>query len=111
VEFDGPGDRWSPETLLVAALVDCFVLTFRAVARAGKLPWASLDCQIEGTLAREQGVSRFTAFTLRASLVVPPGVDVEAATSAMHKAEANCLISNSLSGTRELIATVEVTAG
>jgi organic hydroperoxide reductase OsmC/OhrA len=33
-EFDGPGDRWSPETLLVAAVGDCLILTFRAVARA-----------------------------------------------------------------------------
>ena len=31
-EFDGPGDRWSPETLLVAAVSSCYVLTFRAVA-------------------------------------------------------------------------------
>jgi organic hydroperoxide reductase OsmC/OhrA len=23
VEFDGPGDRWSPETLLVGAIADC----------------------------------------------------------------------------------------
>jgi organic hydroperoxide reductase OsmC/OhrA len=23
-EFDGPGNRWSPETLLVAAVGDCF---------------------------------------------------------------------------------------
>ena len=29
-EFGGPGDRWSPETLLVAAVADCFILTFRA---------------------------------------------------------------------------------
>ena len=37
-EFGGPGDRWSPETLLVAAVADCFVLTFRAIARASQLP-------------------------------------------------------------------------
>ena len=35
-EFGGPGDRWSPETLLVGAVANCFVLTFRAVARASK---------------------------------------------------------------------------
>ena len=29
-EFDGPGGRWSPETLLVGAVADCFILTFRA---------------------------------------------------------------------------------
>jgi organic hydroperoxide reductase OsmC/OhrA len=31
-EFGGPGDRWSPETLLAAAVGDCFVLTFRAAS-------------------------------------------------------------------------------
>ena len=25
-EFGGPGDRWSPETLLVGAVADCFIL-------------------------------------------------------------------------------------
>src|SRR5262249_3918607 len=31
-QYGGPGDQWSPETLLVAAAADCFVLTFRAIA-------------------------------------------------------------------------------
>lgn len=49
-QFDGPGGRWSPETLLVGAVADCFVLTFRAIARASKLSWLSLDCDVMGTL-------------------------------------------------------------
>src|SRR5947207_6979951 len=48
-EFGGPGDRWSPETLLTAAVGDCFLLTFRAVARAAKLPWTALECAVSGT--------------------------------------------------------------
>ena len=108
VEFDGPGDRWSPETLLTAAIIDCFVLTFRAIARAGKLPWISLDCDIEGTLERDQGVSRFTGFRINARLGVPAGTYVEAAERAMHKAEAGCLISNSLLAHPELTATVTI---
>ena len=34
--FDGPGNLWSPETLLVAAVADCFALTFRAIAKASQ---------------------------------------------------------------------------
>jgi len=109
-EFDGPGDRWSPETLLAGAIIDCFILTFRAVARAGKLPWISLDCDIEGTLERDQGVTRFTGFRINARLGVPAGADVEAAERAMHKAEANCLISNSLLAHPELTASVVTVA-
>src|SRR4051812_31810417 len=59
-EFDGPGDRWSPETLLVGAVGDCFVLTFRAIARASKVAWTALECEVIGTLDRVDRVTQFT---------------------------------------------------
>jgi len=31
-EFGGAGDQWSPETLLITAVADCFVLSFRTKA-------------------------------------------------------------------------------
>jgi organic hydroperoxide reductase OsmC/OhrA len=65
-EFDGPGNRWSPETLLVGAVADCFILTFRAIARASKLPWISLDCEVSGTLDCVERVTQFTRFDMRA---------------------------------------------
>ena len=72
-EFDGPGDRWSPETLLVAAVADCFVLTFRPIARLSKLPWLSLTCDVVGTVERVERVTQFTGFVVRARLRVPAG--------------------------------------
>ena len=107
VEFDGPGDRWSPETLLIGAIADCFILTFRAVARASHVPWLELDVNVVGTLEREQGNSRFTRYTVQAQLRVPAGSNVEAAERALHKAEAGCLISNSLSGSVLLEVDIE----
>src|SRR5438034_459518 len=59
-QYGGPGDQWSPETLLVAAAADCFVLTFRAVAAASKLGWRRVECDAEGVLDRRDGVVRFT---------------------------------------------------
>jgi organic hydroperoxide reductase OsmC/OhrA len=50
-EFGGPGDQWSPETRLVAALADCFVLTFRAITGVSRFPWISLTCEVAGTAA------------------------------------------------------------
>jgi len=107
-EFDGPGDLWSPETLLCAALADCLLMTFRAIARASRIPWQALEVSVEGTLEREQGNSHFTRFAIDARLQVPAGVDPALAERALHKAEAGCLISNSLKGERVLTATVEV---
>lgn len=108
IEFGGPGDRWSPETLLVAAVADCFLLTFRAVAQASKLPWLMLRCDVEGTLDRVERVMQFTRFALRAYLEVPPGADSELARRTLQKAEQACLISNSLKAESTLESVVEV---
>lgn len=96
VEFDGPGDAWSPEGLLVAAVADCFILTFRAVARAAKLEWSSLEVKVAGVLDRENGVTAFVGFDVTAYLRVAPGTDPEQAELALHRAERGCLVSNSL---------------
>ena len=105
-EFDGPGDRWSPETLLCAAVADCFLLSFRGVARAQKLPWSSLQCEVQGTLDRIDGKSRFTHMLVKAALVVPEGTEQDKALTAMERAEHVCLISNSLVAERHVEATV-----
>lgn len=109
-EFGGPGTRWSPETLLVAAVVDCFVLTFRAIARASKLPWTSLTCEATGVLDRVERVTQFTGFQIRARLSVPAGVNVEQAQRLLVRAEQTCLVTNSLKATSHLEASVEVVA-
>ena len=95
-EFGGPGDQWSPETLLVAAAVDCFILGFRAIAEASKLPWSHLSCSAEGTVDRVDGTTRFTALALNAELTVPAGANIERAKRLLEKAERACLVTNSL---------------
>jgi uncharacterized OsmC-like protein len=107
-EFNGPGDRWSPETLLVAAVADCLVLTFRAVAAASKLPWVSLDCDATGTLDRVDGAIQFTRIDLTAHLLVKRGVDEDRARHALEKAERLCLVSRSLKAETSLNAIVEI---
>lgn len=107
-EFDGAGDLWSPETLLVGAVADCLVLTFRAVAHASKLPWISLECDVRGTLDRIDRVTQFTRFDVAARLIVPVGVRSDHARNALEKAERTCLISNSLKAAIALDTTVEV---
>jgi organic hydroperoxide reductase OsmC/OhrA len=94
--FDGPGNLWSPETLLVAAVADCFALTFRAIAKASQLRWTKLLCDADGTLDRAEGVTRFTAIDLHVWLVVPAETDAGRARAMLEKTEKNCLVGNSL---------------
>ena len=107
-EFDGPGNLWSPETLLTAAVNDCFVLSFKAVAAASKFAWTSLAVSTQGTLERRDGKSLFTRFDTQASLTLPAGGDAERGRKLLEKAEQICLIANSLSGERHLEASVNV---
>lgn len=108
VEFDGPGDQWSPESLLVASVVDCFALTFRAIARASKLDWTQLRCSAEGTLDRVEGVTRFVGLRIVADLALPQGGNVETGRRLLEKAEKGCLVSNSLDFAVDLEARVEL---
>lgn len=101
-EFDGPGGRWSPESLLCSAAASCFILTFRAVARASKFEWQRLSCQVEGTLERKDGVTLFTRVSTHAVLQVAVGADQATAQRLLEKAERGCLIANSLKAERVL---------
>jgi peroxiredoxin-like protein len=107
-EFDGPGNLWSPETLLTAAVNDCFMLGFRAIAAASKFQWTALQSKTEGTLDRVDGKMRFTKFVTHAKLQIPAGADAERARKLMEKAEQVCLIANSLSAERHLEAEVSI---
>ena len=109
-EFGGPGDQWSPESLLVGAVVDCFVLTFRAIASASKLDWVQLRCSAEGTLDRVDHVTQFVGLRLAAELALPAHGDAEKGKRLLEKAEHTCLVTNSLKCPVELEARVQVGA-
>jgi organic hydroperoxide reductase OsmC/OhrA len=108
-EFDGPGDQWSPESLLCAAVASCFILTFRAIARASKFNWHDLKCKVEGTLERKDGTMKFTRFSTHAILEVDPAADKALAQRLLEKAEHGCLVTNSL--TAERVLTTEIRQG
>lgn len=105
-EFGGPGNRWSPETLLTASVAGCFILSFRAIARASKFSWTSLQCEVEGTLEQVERTMKFTRFAVRATLQVPQDADEKRAHLLLDKAEKTCLVTNSLSSETQLHAEV-----
>ena len=107
-EFGGPGDLWSPETLLSAAIADCFILSFRAIARAAKFEWLSLSCDVDAVLEKVEKVTKFTEIREAVVLEVPPGTDEAKAMRLLEKAEKICLITSSMTATTHLDATVRV---
>lgn len=110
-EFGGPGDLWSPEALLVAAVADCLILSFRAVARAARLEWRAIRCEVVGVLDRVDRRLQFVAFDEHVVLDVPAGQDADRARSLLEKASHTCLITNSLTAESRLHAEVRVVPG
>jgi len=105
-QFDGPLGVWSPETLFSACIADCYILTFRAIARASKFEWNSLECRVEGVLERPEKTTYFTTFNVHAVLHAPEGAKVELAERLLEKAETLCLITASLKS--EVVLTTEI---
>ena len=96
-DYDGPGDAWSPEHLLLAAVQSCFLLTLRAIARASKIELKGLELDAVGTVDRQDGVTRFTEIVLRPKLTVAAGTDRDRALRVLEKSEKGCLVTASLS--------------
>jgi len=107
-QFGGPEGYWSPESMLVASVANCFILTFRAIARASRLEWNSLECSCEGILDRVDGKTRFTEYHLKATLHLPAGSNEVKAHKILEKANSNCLVTNSLNGTEYVDALIVV---
>jgi organic hydroperoxide reductase OsmC/OhrA len=107
-EFGGPGDRWSPETLLAASIADCFVLTLRALSRTASVAWETVECRVEAVLERVDGITRFTRVVTHVELTVAAGTDETAARGLLERAEKGCLIGNSLLAERHLQAAIIV---
>jgi peroxiredoxin-like protein len=107
-DWGGPGDAWSPEHLLLAAVETCFLFTLRAIAQASKLEFTSLAVTGTGTVDRQDGVTRFTEIVLRPRLTLTPGADQGRALRIMEKAEQTCLVSASLATPIRLEPTIAV---
>ena len=101
-EFGGPGDQWSPEALLVAAVADCFVLTFRAIAAPSRVVWHALDCDATGKLERINRTPQFTEIHLTVRISVSDDMEEEKVLRVLKKAEDSCLVTNSLTATVHL---------
>jgi len=95
-EYDGPGDKWSPEHLLLASVAACFVFTFRAVARAWRIDVTDVSVTATGTVSRTNGVTRFSEIVVRPRVTTPLSTDRTRLLEAIDKAEDSCLISASL---------------
>lgn len=98
-EFKGHPNIWSPEDLFVASANICLMTTFLAFAERAGLAFSSYESEAEGKLELVEGKFQFTAIILKPTITLQPGADAGKAKELIEKAEANCLISNSMKAT------------
>ena len=106
-EFKGHDGIWSPEDLFVASANICLMTTFLAVAERAGLPFISYESSAEGRLELVDGKFQFTALTLKPVITLPARGDRVKAKELIEKAEANCLISNSMKAHVTLSPTIQ----
>lgn len=107
-EFRGVPGLWSPEHFFVAAVVTCFITTFRAIAEFSKFKFDGLTVTGEGVLEKGEGGYKFTRIFLQLVLTIEREEDRERAQRLLEKAERSCLISRSIQSEIVLQPTLEV---
>lgn len=99
---------WSPEHLFTAAVSSCLMTTFLAVAENSKLEFVSFECHSKGKLERIDNKFVMSEVILEPSLVIRHALDRERAERILQKAEAACLISNSIKSKITMAAHITV---
>lgn len=105
-EFKGHEGIWSPEDLFVASVNACVMSTFLAYAERGGLAFTGYESEAEGVLELVEGKFQMTAVLIKPTVRLKPGEDAAKARELLAKAEANCLISNSITSKVTLEPTI-----
>jgi peroxiredoxin-like protein len=87
---------WSPEHLFTAAVSSCLMTTFLAIAENSKLEFTKFHCDSKGKLDQVDGKFLMTEVILEPTVTIRDEKDKERAERILAKAEAACLISNSI---------------
>jgi peroxiredoxin-like protein len=99
---------WSPEHLLTASVVSCFMTTFLSIAENSKLEFTSFDCPAKGKLEQIEGKFLMTEIILEPTLVITKESYKDRAERILQKSEAACLISNSIKSKVTLITNIKL---
>lgn len=87
---------WSPEHLFVASVSSCLMTTFLAIADFSKFEYLHLNIEAIGKLEKIDGKFMMSEINLKPTLTINNEAQTAKAERILHKSEAACLISNSI---------------
>lgn len=96
-EFPGGMEGiWSPEHLFVASVNSCLMTTFLAIAEFSKFEYLSFSVDAKGKLEKVDGKFMMSEIELKPVLEITDAEKEAKGLRIIEKAEAACLISNSI---------------
>jgi len=87
---------WSPEHLFVASISGCLMTSFLAIAENSTLEFKSFNCQAKGKLEMVECKLMMSEILLKPTVVIYNEVFTNKAIRILKKAEAACVITNSM---------------
>lgn len=95
-EYAGDPLRWNPEDLLGAALANCHMLTFLALASKAKLEVRAYEDHAEAILETIEKVTWVSTICLRPTIRVAPGTSMAKVLDLFQKAHKYCFVAASI---------------
>ena len=108
-EFQGHAGIWTPEDLFIASVNSCIMTTFLYYAKKENIKFLSYESEAEGVLERTENQLVFSHITVRPKIKIILSTQKGKIEELMKRAEANCLISNSIKSNVETVP--EITIG
>ena len=95
-EYAGNAERWNPEDLLGAALANCHMLTFLALAAKTRTSVLGYEDRAEAMLETVDKVTWISEIHLRPTIRVAKGTDAAKVKELFEKAHKYCFVANSI---------------
>ena len=109
-QYGGDPALANPEQLLAAALAQCQMLTYLALAAKAGIEVVAYRDRAEASVGRLEGKTAITRVALEPHITLAPSQDADTARALVEKAHKYCFIANSLRAEVVLAPTVEYEA-
>lgn len=94
--FHGDAERWNPEEMLLAALIQCHMLSYLHAAVTNGITVTHYTDDAVGVMEQVGSGGRFTSATLRPRVTITDASQLELAQSLHDVAERDCFIASSV---------------
>lgn len=96
-EYKGMRNTMTPEDAFVSAIITCLACTFDSIASKMRLKISRYESEGTGTVDNVDGVVKFSKIIVNVRIVIPEETNMDSVKKAIEKAQANCLVSASVS--------------